>query len=122
MRITATAVRCDGWWAIETVDVPGLYTQARRLDQVEAMVKDAASMLLGRPEEDFTVVVVPKLPIAERRRIDDARAARARLSDAESAMAKASRAVVADLRAQGLIVRDVATLIGVTPSRVSQLA
>jgi predicted transcriptional regulator len=37
-------------------------------------------------------------------------------------MAKASRAAVSDLRSQGMTVRDVAALMGVTPSPVSQLA
>jgi hypothetical protein len=102
--------------------VRGLHTQARRLDQVEALVKDAASLLLDRPEGDYSVVVAPKLPSADQRKIDDAKAARARLGEAEAVMAMASRAAVADLRAQGMTVRDVAVLMGVTPSRVSQLA
>ncbi|MDR1189204.1 MAG: XRE family transcriptional regulator [Bifidobacteriaceae bacterium] len=122
MELVAECHRFDGWWIVDVPAVRGLHTQVRRLDQVEAMVKDAASLLLDRPEADFTVVVLPKLPKAEQRKIDETKAARVRLSEAENAMAKASRAAVTDLRAEGLTVRDVATLIGVTPSRVSQLA
>ena len=122
MEITAECFRYEGWWVVTVPSVRGLHTQARRLDQVEAMVKDAASLLLDRPETDFTVTVVPSLPDAEQRRLDAARAARARLAEAESKAAEASREIVADLRAQGFTVRDVASLLGVTPSRVSQLA
>ena len=121
MELVAECERYEGWWIVTVPGVRGLHTQVRRLDQVEAMVKDAASLLLDRPEDDFTVVVVPKLPSADQRKIDEAKAARARLSDAEQAMAKTSRVAVSDLRAQGLTVRDVAALMGVTPSRVSQL-
>lgn len=42
---TATARRCDEWWAIEVPEIPDLFAQARRLDQVEAMVKDVAQLL-----------------------------------------------------------------------------
>ena len=121
MELVAECERYEGWWVVTVPAVRGLHTQVRRLDQVDAMLKDAASLLLDRPEEDFTVVVVPKLPSAEQRMIDEAKAARARLSDAEKTMAKASRAAVSELRAQGLTVRDVAALMGITPSRVSQL-
>jgi predicted RNase H-like HicB family nuclease len=122
MELTANCERYEGWWVVDVPTVRGLHTQARRLDQVEAMVLDAATLLLGRPKSDFTVTVVPVLPNDESRRIEEAKAARAQLEDAERRAWRASREVVADLRAQGLTVRDVATLIGVTPSRVSQLA
>ena len=122
MELTAKCERYEGWWVVDVPAVRGLHTQVRRLDQVEAMVKDAASLLLSRPESDFTVTVVPSLPDAEQRRIDAARAARARLAAAEAEAAVASRSIVADLRAQGFTVRDVASLLGVTPARISQLA
>ena len=122
MELVAECERYDGWWVVDVPAVRGLHTRARRLDQVEAMVKDAASLLLDHPEEDFSVVVAPRLPAAEQREIDEVKAARARLSEAEAIMAKVSRAAVSDLRSQGMTVRDVAALMGVTPSRVSQLA
>jgi predicted RNase H-like HicB family nuclease len=122
VELVAECERHEGWWIVTVPAVRGLHTQARRLDQVEAMVKDAASLLLDRPEGDFAVVVTPKLPADERHEIDQVRAARTRLAEAEQTMARTSRSAVADLRAQGFTVRDVAALIGVTPSRVSQLA
>jgi len=122
MELIARCERYEGWWLVDVPAVRGLHTQVRRLDQVPAMVRDAASLLLDQPESDFEVTVVPTLPAAEQRRIDEALAARARLEQAERDAAVASRAIVADLRAQGFTVRDVASLIGVTPARVSQLA
>ncbi|MCL2652704.1 MAG: hypothetical protein FWD63_02820 [Propionibacteriaceae bacterium] len=122
MELTALCERFDGWWIVDVPAVRGLHTQVRRLDQVDAMVKDAACLLLDRPEASFAVTVIPKLPSAEQRQIDEAKAARAKLAQAQSAMAKASRKAVASLRAQGMTVRDVASLMEVTPARVSQLA
>ena len=57
MELTADCTRYDGWWVVTVPGVRGLHTQVRRLDQVEAMVKDAASLLLDRPESDFTITV-----------------------------------------------------------------
>jgi len=122
MELTALCERYDGWWIVDVPAVRGLHTQVRRLDQVDAMVKDAASLLLDRPESSFAITVIPKLPSLEQQQIDEAKAARAKLSQAQSAAAKASRKAVASLRAQGMTVRDVASLMDVTPARVSQLA
>jgi len=122
MELTADCTRYDGWWVVTVPGVRGLHTQVRRLDQVEAMVKDAASLLLDRPESDFNVTVVPSLPDPEQRKLDQAKAARARQAEAEKAASQASRGIVADLRAAGLTVRDVASLLDITPARVCQLA
>ena len=43
---TARCRRSGRWWAIEVADVNGsIYTQARRLDGVEAMVRDVGALL-----------------------------------------------------------------------------
>lgn len=58
--LTARCARSEGWWAVEVPEVPGLFTQARRLDQVPEAVVDAASLLTGwsRAELEGTVVQV----------------------------------------------------------------
>ncbi len=43
--VTARVARSEGWWAISVEEIPGLFTQTRRLDQVADMVRDAASLL-----------------------------------------------------------------------------
>lgn len=59
MDVTATATRSGDWWAVEVAEIPGLFTQAKRLEQIPELVADAAA-LLGHP--DVTVTVVPTLP------------------------------------------------------------
>jgi len=117
--VTAQAVRSGDWWAIEVPEIPGLFTQTRRLDQVAAMVQDAASML-GWPTVD--VVVRASLSSEDQALVDAAAQGRAELSQAQKAAASASRRAVAKLREQGLTVRDVASLLGVSPQRVSAIA
>lgn len=55
MHVTAHITRSGRWWAIEVPDVPGLHTQARRRDQIEAMVIDAGAAL-GIEITEVTVV------------------------------------------------------------------
>ncbi|MDZ7576820.1 MAG: hypothetical protein U0904_01375 [Candidatus Nanopelagicales bacterium] len=48
MNITAKCERADGWWAIRVPDeVPGVFTQARRLDQVAEVAAAAVGSMLA---------------------------------------------------------------------------
>ena len=40
------AVRSGGWWAITVPELPGVFSQARRLDQVETMAREAIALML----------------------------------------------------------------------------
>jgi predicted RNase H-like HicB family nuclease len=122
MKLTAECTRDDGWWVVRVPEIRGLFTQVRRLDQVEEWILDAAALLDEQPSEGYTVEVVPLLADVDADAIKEAKAFRLRLKEAEAAAATASRNAVSRLRAQGLPMRDVATLIGVSPQRVSVLA
>jgi len=58
MEVTAT--RTGDWWAVEAPSIPGLFTQARLLDQVAELVVEAAA-LLGHDLESADVHVRPLL-------------------------------------------------------------
>jgi predicted RNase H-like HicB family nuclease len=118
MRVTANAQRSGGWWAVEVPAIPGLLTQAKRLDQVESMVKEAAE-LLGAGDVD--VDVVPQLPADVREEIQAARQVHAQVISLQERAAAKYREVAARLRREGLTVRDVAAVLEVSPQRVSQL-
>ncbi len=118
MEVTAMATRSDGMWAVEVPAIPGLFTQARRLDQVAAMVADAANLLGHR---DVEVVVVPTLTPAQDDAVRVAKQRRQELREVEAAAARANREAVAALRGSGLSVRDAATLMGVSPQRISAI-
>ncbi|KXA18950.1 hypothetical protein HMPREF3208_01307 [Gardnerella vaginalis] len=116
--VTAIARRCDGWWAIEVPEIPGLFTQVRRLDQVAAMVKDAAATLNVKVNG---VKVTPKLSEQDELMLQhmlDAKSAAIKTQEEASML---MRETVRILRNQGLTVRDVAELTGVTPQRISSL-
>ena len=119
MNVTAVAERSGNWWAVEVPEIPGLFTQARRLDQVDGMVRDAARML-GR--EVGMVTVDPKLSEEDERMIDELLAARREATEAGAKASRLTAGAVDALRGQGMTVRDVADIIGITPQRVSALA
>lgn len=120
--IRVSAVRDDGWWVgTFTLDGREMGTQARRLDQLEAMVLDAAALMTDRPESDFTALVKVEDPrYADL--VDEYRARAEVAAEAEALAARTSRETVAALREDGLPMRDVARLMGISTQRVSQLA
>jgi predicted RNase H-like HicB family nuclease len=123
VRVTAKVTRTGDWWAIEVPEVPGVFTQAKRLDQVEEMVQDAIAMMTGTEPGSVQVQVAPVLPDSienDLRQARDLTAQAARLQEQASA---ATRRVVVELReVERLSVRDVGKLLEVSPQRVSQLA
>ncbi len=119
MRVTAVATRTGGWWAVEVPELPGLFTQARRLDQVAAVVADAARLLTDVAVE---VTVRPALPDDIQSAVERVLAEAAEADAAQRRAAEDVRGLVASLRAKGLSVRDVGTVLGVSPQRVSQLS
>lgn len=119
--LTAKATRAGDWWAIEVPEVPGLFTQAKRLDQIEDMVRDAASLLVGASPEVFEVVVVPEVADELRRDIDQVHALMTAFAEAQEQASVIMRRAVMRMRHEGLTVRDVGKILGISPQRVSQL-
>ena len=63
-RYTARAERSGSWWAISVPEVTGVYTQARRLDQVPDRARDAIAGVLEVPMRSFDVEVLMPLVAA----------------------------------------------------------
>lgn len=121
MKITARCIRHGGWWAVEVPEVDGAYTQARRLDQVPAMVADAVALLTEVDAADVEVDVQPVIDDALRARIDTAERLRREAAETRSAASSEIRAAAAALADQGLPLRDVGALLGVSHQRAHQL-
>ena len=50
------------WWAISVPEVKGAFSQARRLDQVEGMAREAIALILDVDRQSFDIEVLPDLP------------------------------------------------------------
>jgi predicted RNase H-like HicB family nuclease len=115
-------VRSGGWWAITVPALDGVFSQAKRLDQVEARAREAISLMLDVDEDDvgdLDVVVTPPARVADLLGALEASVVAA--DEATRAAVAARREIAEQLRAEGLPLRDIGELIGVSHQRVSQL-
>jgi predicted RNase H-like HicB family nuclease len=120
---TATAVRSGRWWAIEVPDVSGVYSQARRLNQVETMAREAIALILNVPEDSFDVRVEPQIGTLGglAHAIEEALRARQLAEEAQDASSAAMRHAVSEIRNSGYTARDAGMLLGVSNQRISQI-
>ena len=120
-RYTAVCERAERWWAVRVEELPGVFTQVRRLDQAEAMARDAIAQLLGVPGTAFEVDVQPVVPADLRRLVAEARTARSRSEQASAAAATATRTAAEELVRRGLTLREAGVLLGLSHQRIAQL-
>jgi hypothetical protein len=114
----------DGrWWMVHIPELDGL-TQARRLSEAELMGREWIAVSTGTPINDVAVHVAAI-------RVDgvDVLKGAGEVSDLRHEAARAeliAQAAAGDFAKQltgsGIPVRDIATLLAVSPQRVSQLA
>jgi ribosomal protein L14E/L6E/L27E len=123
----ARCVRSGNWWGVEIIDdqgvhVKGGYTQARRLDQVDAMVREVISLLLDVPEDSFDVKLAPQLSADVQREVEDARARRQQAEQAQQEAINAASRAAADLvKREHLTIRDAGLILGLSHQRIDQL-
>ena len=117
--VTARVTRSEGWWAISVEEIPGLFTQARRLDQVANMVRDAAS-LLG--VEVDAVEVLPVLDSDSQRMLEELEAVRREAEEKRRISSSLTRQIIRRFREEGLTLRDIASLVGLSQQRVAVLS
>lgn len=112
-----------GWWAITVDDVldSTIHTQARRIDRIESMARDAIALGLQVSQDSFDVEVSFTIDDALRELIDDARQTSLVAQEAQTLAAKKTKAAVKFLKEQGFSTRDSGTLIGLSAQRISQL-
>jgi len=119
---TATADRANGWWAIRVAELPGVFSQARRLDGVEAMARDAIAALLEVDPRSFALDVREILGDEADRLVASAIQARAEAQDRQDAASAKSREAVQALTRLGLPQRDIGRLLELSHQRVGQLS
>lgn len=119
-RYTVRAVHWSKGWELHVDDVG--VTQVRTLGKADQQVRDLIETMTEQDATDAQVDIIPDLTSSLLTRIRHAREARERAEEASREAAADMRAVVRDLRTEeNLSVTDIATVIGVSRGRVSQL-
>lgn len=112
-----------GWWAVRVLELSGVLTQARRLDQVEEFAREAIDLAVSighAPKGKYAVRIDVHVPGLD----DDLAVVRAVRADAERFQAEASertRVIARRLADRGLTVRDIGAALGVSYQRAAQL-
>ena len=122
-KLIVTAQRWDrklgGGW--ELLDGDHAMTQVRRLSDARPQVIDYLDTVDPVVAHvDWDIIIIPAIPQAAS--VEQAKAATKEAADAQATAAAQSREVARSLRASGLSIDDAAWIMGVSRSRISQLA
>jgi predicted RNase H-like HicB family nuclease len=115
----AVAERDGSWWAIRVPELRGVYSQARRLADVEAMARDVIALVLDVVPDSFDVSVEPVSDAAGL--VEQALAGRLEAERAARRASEQLRVAVERLSASGLTVRDIAHVLGLSHQRIAQV-
>ena len=119
---TARCERAGDWWAISVPELRGVHTQARRLEKVEAVVRDAIALFLDVAPDSFDITVEPVLPRELQKKVGRVRKVRAEAEVMQRQAAAESADVAADLvKGAHLTVRDAGRVLGLSHQRITQL-
>lgn len=115
-----TARRVGEWWALEVPDLPGVFSQAKRLERADEAAREAIAVMLDIDPASVAVDVVPILSAEEKAVVAEVakaqKAARVAADAERQAMQKAAAVLTRDLSQ-----RDAGRVLGVSFQRVSQL-
>jgi predicted RNase H-like HicB family nuclease len=119
---TARCERSGDWWAISVPELRGVHTQARRLEKVDATVRDAIALFLDVLPDSFEINIEPVLPRDLQKKVGRVRKVRDEAEVLQRQAATVSAEVAADLVQRAhLTVRDAGRVLGVSHQRVAQL-
>jgi predicted RNase H-like HicB family nuclease len=119
---TVQAERSGGWWALEVPELPGVFSQTRRLDQAELTARDAIGAMLDVDPESFEVQLVTVFDEETNGALNELATARDYLDRANRwASAALRRAVHMLTRRDQLTVRDAGKVLGLSYQRVAQV-
>lgn len=119
-RYNVKARRSGDWWALEVPDLPGVFSQAKRLDKAEAAAREAIALMLDTDPNSFDVVIEPQLSDTARQVLDEVQRARQAAQQAGEEERLAMRRAAAVLT-RDLSQRDAGRVLGISFQRVSQL-
>lgn len=115
-----TARRIGEWWALEVPDLPGVFSQAKRLEHADEAAREAIAVMLDIQPSQVAVLVEPVLSEEEKAAVAEAekaqKAARVAAEVERRAMQRAAAVLTKDLSQ-----RDAGRVLGVSFQRVSQL-
>lgn len=119
---TVDVVRSGSWWAISVPDLPGTFSQCRRLEQVEERAREAIALALDVDPDSIDTVDVRCVPPEDvAGLVDDVHRAEAAAREATERVVRQRQEVARSLADRGYPLRDIGWLLGISHQRVSQI-
>ncbi len=116
------AERDGRYWFLRVAQLPGVFSQVRRLDQADEMARDAIAAFLDIAPDSVEVTVVARLPEDVRHDLASVRDLRAAIERNEREYAELTRRLARKLvEREGLTVREAARILGLSHQRVAQV-
>jgi predicted RNase H-like HicB family nuclease len=119
---TVEVRRSGRWWAIAVPELKGVFSQARRLVDVEPMARDAISAVLDVSPRSFDITMRPMLGDRLDKLAREARESRAAAQEAQVEASDRSVRALRSLQKAGIPLRDAGELLGMSHQRAAQLA
>ena len=120
---TVEARRSGGWWALTVPELPGVHSQVRRLEQAEAMIKDAIALAFD-VELDVVCVCDP-VPVVNAELDELLRSTlerRRQLARLRVDVDALTRKLAYEFAGEGIPVRDIATTLDMSFQHAAKLA
>jgi hypothetical protein len=122
-RVVVT--REDGYWLADVLSLEGAHTYARSLPTLDRAVREVVVLAADLPDKAMPGLVLDYEYHTGDASLDatarEVRQLRREADELAAAAASRTGRAAAELVARELSVRDVATLLGISPQRVSQL-
>lgn len=118
---TSTATRDGRWWVVQCDQVPQALSQVARLDQVEAIHREAIAFVENIPEADVSVTVRAVISPDVQQRLDTGKELMRDASEMETQGRANVQAAAIQLRSEGMSVRDIGWVLGISYQRVQQI-
>ena len=117
-----TAERDGNRWFLRVAALPGVFSQVRRLDQAEAMARDAIAAFLDVPAGGVDVKGSVRLPNDLEADVAGVKDLRGVIDRTEREYAERTRRLATRLvEREGMTVREAGRVLGLSYQRVSQL-
>lgn len=114
------ARRTGEWWALEIPDLPGVFSQAKRLDTADTAAREAIALMLDTHPDSVQVAIEPTLDSKAAKAVEEAETAR-EVAEEASARAQDAMRVAAGILSETMSQRDAGLVLGVSFQRISQL-
>lgn len=125
-QLSKIEIERDGkWWMVKIPDIDGL-TQARRLSEATTMAREYIALTQNAPFDDIKIEIASvRMREPEFRELlesaQEIKGLRAQATELDKKATEQAHEYALWLSTYGVPVRDIATLLDISPQRVSQL-